>query len=140
MGKLIISIFLFFSLLGSPCHSVSVVTNPSVHQQDISLQQLRAIYTLQQRHWPDGTPITVFRLSNSQQSLHPQFCQELLRVYPSQLEQLWDRLVFSGQAERPHSFNTPQEMLRAVAQTPGAIGYSDKKVSDDQVKFLPVKP
>lgn len=140
MGKQITCVFLLFSLWGSPCHSVSVVANPSVHQQDISLQQLRAIYTLQQRHWPDGTPITVFRISDSKQSLHPQFCQELLRVFPSQLDQLWDRLVFSGQAERPHSFNTSQEMLRAIAQTPGAIGYSDKKVSDDQVKFLPVKP
>lgn len=140
MGKPIFSLFFVLCIWGSPCHSVSVIAHPSVTQQDISIQQLRAIYTLQQRHWPEGTPVTVFVLDEDKQNLHPLFCKDILKVFPGQLEQLWDRLVFSGQAERPRSFNNVQDMLQAIADTPGAIGYCDKKVSDDQVKFLPVKP
>lgn len=140
MLKHLLSLLVVSLLCGPPCHALSVVAHPSVNQADISLQQLRSIYTLQQRHWPDGSPVIVFRTQHDTPPLYTQFCREILRVYPSQLEQLWDRLVFTGQADRPQSFISTQEMLQAIATTPGAIGYTDVKVQNAQVKYLPVKP
>jgi ABC-type phosphate transport system substrate-binding protein len=140
MVKHLFSLLVLSSLWGPPCHALNVVTHPAVNQADISLQQLRAIYTLQQRHWPDGSPVIVFRTQHDDPPLYLQFCRDILRVYPSQLDQLWDRLVFTGQAERPRSFISTQDMLQAIASTPGAIGYTDTKVQNVQVKYLPVKP
>jgi len=65
-------------------------------------------------------------------ALHQQFCKDILRIFPHQLQAGWDRLVFSGTGEAPRVVNSKEEMIRAVSNYPGAIGYLFKEDSSHE--------
>lgn len=54
----------------------------------------------------------------------------------AQMKALWSRLTFSGAAQPPKVVAGPAEVKKAVADTPGAIGYIDKGAVDGTVKVL----
>ena len=54
----------------------------------------------------------------------------------TQMKALWSRLTFSGAAQPPKVVGGPAEVKKAVAETPGAIGYIDKGAVDATVKVL----
>ena len=102
--------------------AAKVIVHPDVGQDDISRSLLRGIFGMRVRIWPDGQPVRVFVLE-ADHPLHAQFCRTQLRTYPYQLEQSWDRLVYSGTGQRPTRVPSIEAMRREVATTPGAIGY-----------------
>jgi ABC-type phosphate transport system substrate-binding protein len=57
------------------------------------------------------------------------------------LNAYWARLIFSGRTAPPRQTRGNDEMLRYVAETPGALGYIERARSDSRVKvvfeFLP---
>jgi hypothetical protein len=71
--------------------------------------------------------------------VHDNLCKEKLNLYPYQLRQSWDRLVFSGMAQAPTEVASEEEMLARIAATPGAIGYVRKVKTNDPVKVLHVQ-
>lgn len=106
---------------------VVVITHPSVSATTFSLSEnrVRAIFGLQVRHWPDGRAIRVFVFPDDS-SLHHQFTKRFLGMYPYQLRRRWDRILFSGRGIAPTEISTSDEMVRQIANTPGAIGYVDR--------------
>lgn len=73
-------------------------------------------------------------------ALHQQFCKEILRIFPHQLQAGWDRLVFSGTGEAPRVVNSKEEMIRAVSNHPGSIGYLFKEdISHENIKSIIVE-
>lgn len=116
-----------FGLAGSVCGSAAAaeaVVNTQVPEQQVSTGDLRAIFTLRKRAWRDGTPIKLFVLPDNNE-LHQKFAKQQLRLYPYQLRQIWDRAVFSGTGSAPTLVRDTEEMLKAVGETPGAIGYAE---------------
>lgn len=63
----------------------------------------------------------------------------VLGIYPYQLRQSWDRLIYSGFAQAPFLVESEKEMLRRVAETPGAIGYVRGPVTGDKAHVLTVQ-
>lgn len=61
--------------------SIVLVVNDSVELEQISIDSLRAIYSLRQLFWPDGVEITTFVLDIDGDA-HRRFCRDLLKVYP----------------------------------------------------------
>lgn len=116
-------------------NAVDVVINSSNGTTQLSHQELLAIFTMRQRSWPDGTPITVFVLS-TKSTTHARFCKDLLKVFPHQLQTIWDRLVYSGSGTAPIELKTGQALLEKLAATPGGIGYMESSTSDTQSKTV----
>jgi ABC-type phosphate transport system substrate-binding protein len=90
------------------------------------------------RKWENGLPIKVHVLPD-EHPLHVAFSKNVLRVFPYQLRNAWDRLVFSGTGEEPIRVVSEQQMLEAVSTTPGAIGYLSRSMIDDTAKVIPFK-
>lgn len=105
--------------------AVEVIVNQSVAVPFLPVSVVRSMFGMRQLQWPDGTAVRVFVLPE-QQMLHIGFCREILNIYPYQLRQSWNRLVYSGTGQAPVEVATEEEMLSMVATTPGAIGYVNK--------------
>lgn len=139
LPAVIVCALLLAGLFGSSeCKAVDVIVNPGVQVRQISQGVARAIFGMRMTKWPDGTPIRVFVLSDTD-PLHVAFCKEVLNVYPYQLRASWDRLVYSGIGQAPTELASQQEMLARVGSTPGAIGYLNGRLVNDHVRILPVR-
>ena len=102
--------------------AVEVVVNAAQPKNEVSRSLARGIFGMRVRAWPDGVPVRVFVLEDSR-PLHQEFCKSVLQMYPYQLRQNWDRLLYSGTGQQPVIVATEDEMMRRVAETPGSIGY-----------------
>jgi hypothetical protein len=125
----------FVMLIGSPVtHAIDVITNITADTASITTAQLRRIYSMRQVKWANGVPITVFVLS-SDNIIHKKFCKETLRLFPYQLDSIWNKLTFSGMGIAPTPVNNMDELIKAVKSTTGAIGYIENinEVSDVNV-------
>jgi len=139
-GSALCGIALFVSLILPPgvAGAVDVIANKSVSVNSLSLASARAIFGMRQVKWPDGAPIQVFVLPDNH-TIHGALCKERLNLFPYQLRQSWDRLVYSGMAQAPSEALSEEELLNKVAATPGAIGYVRKVKANDPVKSLNVE-
>lgn len=116
-------LLLVFFLIISPFGlAVQVIVHPSVEIDQLTPAQLRAVFSMRQTQWPDGHSVRVFVLA-SDHPVHLQFCKEHLRMFPYQLDSIWNRLSFSGIGTRPQQVTSEQEMQRMIQMTPGSIGY-----------------
>jgi hypothetical protein len=112
--------------------AVEMIAHADVKVQLLNLNTARSMFGMRQAAWPDGTPVHVFVLPEHY-SLHASFCREILNIYPYQLHQSWNRLVYSGTGQAPVEVASEQEMVEKVSSTPGAIGYVNKVISNDPV-------
>ena len=115
-----------------------IVAHPKVHESSLSVNVLRAIFSMRMRTWSDGNLIKVFVLSDNDE-LHNDFAKEKLNVFPYQLRLAWDRLVFSGTGQAPIHVDSHDEMLAKIASTPGAIGYLKTTYISDDIHVLQIK-
>lgn len=96
--------------------------NSALPFEELSLRELRAIYTMKQRRWDSGESITVFVLPETT-TAHKEFCKKILGVFPRQLRSVWYRSVYTGTGVAPIEVETEEELIEQVSQTNGAIGY-----------------
>ena len=118
--------------------SNTVIINASIPQTELSKSTLQAIFGMRLRKWSNGTPIKVFILSD-ENPLHIQFCKLILNAFPHQLKRAWNRLVYSGTGQAPIEVASTEQMLARIANTPGAIGYIDRSLLNDQVRSIQIK-
>jgi ABC-type phosphate transport system substrate-binding protein len=119
-------------LFGSPAsYAIEVITNITADTASITTTQLRRIYSMRQVKWANGVPITIFVLSSTNIT-HQKFCKETLRLFPYQLDRIWNKLTFSGMGIAPTMVKSEEELIKAVKSTTGAIGYVENidEVSD----------
>jgi len=142
VGHLAILIFIVvLGLAPSPSGAslpVSIVVNSSVGISELSLKDVRAIFTMKKRLWADGKGVQVFVLPDND-GVHKQFCIKVLGVFPRQLESVWYRLVYSGTGNAPVEVGSEQELLDRVANTEGAIGYIQSVSENDKTKIITIK-
>lgn len=128
-------LLLLFSL---PLSATTILVHSSVPIESLTQAQLRSIFTMRQTQWPDGSPIKVFTLPDSD-PLHQHFSRKLLHLFPYQLNMIWDRLSFSGTGTRPKLVDDELMMLQQLRMTPGSIGYGSRAVKDQSVKELRIE-
>ena len=117
--------------------AIRVVVNQSVESKEISVDQIRRIFSMRQTVWSNDQAITVYVLS-SQHQTHKTFSIKVLGMFPYQLDRIWNKLVYSGLGEEPIMVQSEQEMLERVSQQPGAIGYVMQLATDDNVNIIKV--
>jgi ABC-type phosphate transport system substrate-binding protein len=125
-------------LLGPPAAAQQVVANQASQTTKIDLHTLRAIFGMRLTEWPNGIRITVY-VMHPDAPLHTEFTKRKLHLFPYQLTQAWDRLVFSGTGQAPIEVSSPAEMRRRVQNTPGAIGYLPAKMNPDGLIQVEIK-
>mgnify|MGYP000272652643 CR=1 FL=1 len=108
--------------MSSQVSALEIVTHPQVTESSLTKSQLRRIYTMRQLRWSNNKAITVFVLP-SQHVLHQRFAKERLQIFPYQLNRIWHKLTYSGLGVAPIIVKSEQELIQAVLETPGAIGY-----------------
>ncbi len=134
----VLGIMLAVWLLSSlPARAVEVIAHPSVAIPRLNLTYAKGLFSMRQTRWPDGTRAWVFVLPDNH-PLHSAFSKEVLNLYPYQLRQTWDRQVYSGTGQAPIEVTSEEEMLRRVANTPGAIGYVGRVNPHDPVRIIKV--
>lgn len=101
---------------------IQILTHPQKWSVNLDQQDLRALFTLRQGHWPNGQRVRVLVLPD-QHPLHVRFCREMLKTYPYVLRGIWDRIAFTGSGFVPETVDSVEEMRRRILSTPGAIGY-----------------
>ncbi len=121
--------------VASQVSAIEIVTHPQVIENSLTKSQLRRIYTMRQLRWSDNSAINVFVLP-SQHNLHKRFAKEQLQIFPYQLNRIWHKLTYSGLGVAPTIVGSQQELIQAVLNTPGAIGYIEDKTL---IKIRPSK-
>lgn len=134
-----ILVFIVLAIVSLPSKGIQVIVNPSVELQQLTYVQLRRVYSMRYTVWPNGTAVRVFVLPKTHQ-VHQQFAKKTLKMFPYQLETIWDKLTYSGVGNRPTIANSEQELMEYVANTPGAIGYIDKLDQSLNIRVLTIEP
>ncbi|REL31622.1 hypothetical protein [Thalassotalea euphylliae] len=100
------------------------MVNQSVEHTKLSKLELRRIFSKRITRWPDGQPIVVFVLA-SNNPVHQRFSKEILKIFPYQLDRIWNKMIFSGVGSAPIVVKDLETLLAEVRNTPGAIGYGE---------------
>lgn len=133
-----LAIGLCFILFAQLTWGVEIIANPSVSIDSLSLASARSIFGMRQVKWPDNSHIQVFVLADTHPT-HVALCKERLNLFPYQLRQSWDRLVYAGMAQAPTQVRNEEELVDKVAATPGAIGYIRKVKPNDAIKIIAIQ-
>jgi hypothetical protein len=126
-----------FALWACSAFATEVVTHPAVAMDQLTVTQLRAIYSMRQQNWPDGTTIRVFVLS-AKNPIHQSFAKEKLQMFPYQLDRIWQKITYSGLGSAPVVLASEQQMREVVANTEGAIGYIENSDELSKLKVIHV--
>ncbi len=118
--------------------AVDVVSHSSVKERKLTTSQLRHIFTMRRTQWDDGQRITVFVLPRHH-ALHLRFSKERLEMFPYQLDRIWNKLTYSGLGVAPIIAVSPEELIKAVRSTPGAIGYTEMLKDEKGLYVIKVK-
>jgi ABC-type phosphate transport system substrate-binding protein len=102
--------------------SVEIIVNPDIASVSLDRDLLRAVFTMRLRAWPNGPPVRVFVLPDSD-PVSDRFYREQLGMYSYVLRSAWDRMVYTGTGLAPTIVRSEKEMRERVRETPGAIGY-----------------
>lgn len=134
---ILLNIAIIILLFSSPVYAINIISNATADTPSLSVSQLRRIYSMRQVYWKNGTPIVVYVLA-SNSPLHQQFCKEQLRLFPYQLDRIWNKLTFSGYGVAPIEVASESELIKAVQSTKGAIGYVENLSEAKDVNVIKV--
>lgn len=139
INLIFLRLFLFVVIfISNAAFGVSVISHKSVDVKSLTTSQLRRIYTMRQLQWSSNVRIKVYVLSSNHLT-HKNFCKENLRIFPYQLDRIWNKLTFSGLGVAPTVVKNQAELLRIVSTTPGAIGYIDNVNKEGHVNVIEIK-
>ena len=115
--------------------AVEVITNSDNATQIQGSNNLRSIFSMRTRYWPNGEKIRVFVLADDNE-MHKRFVKQKLQMFPHQLRRTWDRMTYTGTGQPPVTVHSTIEMLEKIKNTKNSIGYIDRRVEDEDIHFF----
>ena len=138
MKKVFICVCVALGLMaGSAYADVMVITNKDVPESNVSQQDIKDIFLGKKTKWSNSSSIHFVLVKDP--AIHEAFVKNYLQKSPSQFQNYWKNMVFTGEGKTPTSFETTQELIEFVAKTPGAVGYIDSSSTAVNVKTLKVE-
>ena len=125
-----LSIFIHTISLSMPAHAKVWVVSHAKQSAQLNINTIRSIFSLRQKHWPDGQMIELVVMDNNA-PLHKQFCLDTLNLFPYQLSRIWERQIYTGTAVAPTVVSSEQAMLESIKNNPNAIGYASQEVNNE---------
>ena len=129
-------------IVAAPCAAdepseLAVIVHPT-RAAVLDISELRRIYLMQRRFWPDGSPIVPI---NHEGGPLRRTLDMIVEPDAARLGAYWDRRYFEG-VFPPITLASDEAIRRYVAAKPNAIGYVDARMIDSSVHValkLPVK-
>ncbi|WP_246464524.1 hypothetical protein [Undibacterium seohonense] len=129
-------VFLCASCLGMAplaMADVVVIINPA-NAAGIDEEQIAKIFLGQTKTFSNGSEATP--IDQKEGAVREEFGNKFLKKNPSQLKAQWARQIFTGGAKPPKELSSDDEILKFVANTPGAIAYIDSSKVNKSVKVV----
>jgi ABC-type phosphate transport system substrate-binding protein len=114
-------ICLFLSVALPAPAQVLVIANRSVPVRSLDSATLFDLYSGDIKVWANGQPVVLVDLSQNGETRD--LFYKFLGKSPSRMKSIWMKNLLSGEGKPPESIETEDELVRTIAQTPGAIGY-----------------
>lgn len=124
-------------LIGLPMATqadIYVIANKALALNDLSKEDIAAIYLLKKKHWDDGEPMLPINLP-AQSPARNQFTEQIFDSTPEKLGGYWDKMLFKG-ITPPLTQNSEQAVTLFVERMKGAIGYVENKPDNPNVKIM----
>jgi ABC-type phosphate transport system substrate-binding protein len=118
-------------LATSASAEVVVVTNKST--PDMTKEQVSDVFMGKASSLPGGSPATPMDLPESS-PLREEFYSKLTGKSAAQVKSYWAKMSFTGKGIPPKEAPNSADIKKAIAATPGAIGYVEKSAVDGSVK------
>ncbi|MEY4591972.1 MAG: hypothetical protein RIR18_867 [Pseudomonadota bacterium] len=130
---------LLHALLASACvlpaasslAEVVVVTNKA--SPDMTKEQVSDVFMGKASSLPGGSAAAPLDLPESS-PLREEFYSKLTGKSAAQVKSYWAKMSFTGKGTPPKEAPNSADIKKAVAATPGAIGYVEKSAVDSTVK------
>jgi len=113
-----------------------LIAHPTVSVSKLTIEQASDCFLKKDTSWNDGNPVRPVTLADRPTS--ESFDLTVHRRNSLAIRKYWQRQVFTGRGTPPPQKKTPEEVLRYVSSTPGAIGYvpTDTKISSRGVRKI----
>lgn len=105
-----------------------VVVNAANPVTEITSEDLSNLFLKRQIKWPTGIGVVPVDQDERAQVREP-FSRQVHGRAPVAIRAYWQQQVFSGRDVPPVEKSSDAEVLRFVAETPGAIGYVRRGIS-----------
>ena len=136
--KTVAKIFLSIGLtlgVGSAYADVVVVVSAKSSVQGLTSEQVSQIFLSKTNTFPDGTSAVPLDQADSSTARNT-FYTKIAGKDAVQLKAYRSKLIFSGKGRPPQELAGNNEVKKAVASDPSAIGYIDKNAVDNTVKVV----
>jgi len=117
---------------------VVVVMSPKAGVDSLTQGQVSQIFLAKSNTLPGGGAATPIDQAEGAPA-RDEFYKTVAGRDAAQLKSYWSQLVFTGKAKPPMKVSGDDAVKKAVAATPGAIGYIDASAADASVKVV-LKP
>ncbi len=134
--RILISIASIFLVTHIPTAGAElvVIANPHVSFNSLTQGQLRRIFLGQTSKFPNGEVAEPLDLGGEYRN---EFYEDLLKKSPSQVDNYWANMIFSGKASPPRQIR-PEDVKQAVAGSVRAISYIDRTQVSPSVKIISI--
>lgn len=123
-------------LLAAGPAAADVVIIANKHAPDtLSKEQVAEIFMGKSYSLPGGTPAAPLDLPASH-PLREEFYTKVTGKSASQAKSYWAKMAFTGKGIPPREAEGSAEVKKAVAASPGGIGYIDRAAVDNSVKVV----
>lgn len=112
---------------------VVVVVHPSNPADAMSAEQVADVFL------GKATALAPVDLPESS-AVRGEFYQKVTGKDAAQVKAVWTRLIFTGKATPPKAVGASDDVKKAVAANPKAIGYIEKSAVDSSVKVVFTAP
>lgn len=114
-----------------------VIAHKGVSVGSLSKADAQAMFLGEKTKWDDGKPVKIAVLEEGE--AHKAFLQGVVGKTPSQFDNSWKKLIFTGKASAPKTFGDMSALVGFVAATPGAIGYVSPGQAGNSVNTISIK-
>jgi ABC-type phosphate transport system substrate-binding protein len=114
---------------------IVVVVSASSPITKLSDNQIADVFLGKLARLPGGT--TVQPLDQAEgRAARDEFYMKLTGKSPAQVKAFWSKLIFTGRGRPPRAFATDADVIRALRENPGAIGYVQRSSVDSSSRIL----
>jgi len=116
------------------CADIYVIANKALAVNELSKDDIAAIYLLKKKHWEDDEAMVPINLP-VQSEARNLFTEQVFDSTPEKLGGYWDKMLFKG-ITPPLTQNSEQAVMLFVERVKGAIGYVESKPENPNIKIV----
>jgi len=128
---------LLFMVSSASAAGYMIIANKSVDASTLSKADLQAIFLGEKVKWDNRKYIKIVLFEEPE--ISREFLQNIVGKTPSQYDNHWSRLVFTGKATMPQTFAERSRVVEFVAGKPGSIGFVPAGQVGDSVKVISIR-